>query len=92
MLSEMNMLRVAESSVRHYFGVVKVSYNVGRRRLRLRSGSRRRRLGLPPSGRNVAAHELTHNFGRFHAPCGGAGGPDPRSRTLAEPSASTGTT
>jgi hypothetical protein len=30
-----------------------------------------------PSGRNVAAHEMTHNFGRFHAPCGGAGGPDP---------------
>jgi hypothetical protein len=30
-----------------------------------------------PSGRNVAAHELGHNFGRFHAPCGGVGGPDP---------------
>jgi hypothetical protein len=25
----------------------------------------------------VAAHELGHNFGRNHAPCGGAGGPDP---------------
>jgi hypothetical protein len=25
----------------------------------------------------VAAHELGHNFGRNHAPCGGAGGADP---------------
>lgn len=26
---------------------------------------------------NVLAHELGHNFNRPHAPCGGAGGPDP---------------
>ena len=29
-----------------------------------------------PASRTVA-HELGHNLGLFHAPCGGAGGPDP---------------
>ena len=28
------------------------------------------------------AHELGHNFGLWHAPCGGAGGPDPNFPTL----------
>lgn len=27
--------------------------------------------------RRIVTHELGHNFGRFHAPCGGAGNPDP---------------
>jgi hypothetical protein len=31
-----------------------------------------------PSGRNVFAHEITHNFGRSHAPCGGVAGADPQ--------------
>jgi hypothetical protein len=29
-----------------------------------------------PSGSSVAAHEWGHNWGRQHAPCGGAGNPD----------------
>jgi hypothetical protein len=76
-LSEMNTLRIAESSVRHYFGVVKVSYNSGIAGFGYVPGRAVVGWDYLPSGRNVAAHELTHNFGRLHAPCGGVGGPDP---------------
>jgi hypothetical protein len=75
-LSEMNALRIAESSVRHYFGVVKVSYNSGIAGFGYVPGRAVVGWDYLPSGRNVAAHELTHNFGRGHAPCGGAGNPD----------------
>ena len=76
-LNEMNALRVAESSSRHYFGVVKVSYTSGVAGYGFVPGHAAVGWDYLPSGRNVAAHELTHNFGRFHAPCGGVGGPDP---------------
>ena len=76
-LSEMNALRVAESSVRHYYGVVKVSYNSGIAGYGYVPGRTAIGWDYMPSGRGVAAHELTHNFGRAHAPCGAVGGPDP---------------
>ena len=76
-LSEVNALRIAESSVRHYFGVVKVSYNSGIAGFGYVPGRAVVGWDYMPSGRNVAAHELTHNFGRLHAPCGGVAGPDP---------------
>ena len=76
-LSEMNALRTAEGSVRHYFGVVKVSYNSGIAGFGYVPGRAVVGWDYLPSGRNVAAHELTHNFGRLHAPCGGVAGPDP---------------
>lgn len=76
-LAELNTLRIAESSTRHYFGVVRVSYNSGIAGYGYVPG--RAAIGWDhlPSGRNVTAHELTHNFGRAHAPCGGVAGPDP---------------
>jgi hypothetical protein len=76
-LSEINALRIAESSVRHYFGIVKVSYNSGVAGYGYVPGRAVVGWDYLPSGRNVAAHELTHNFGRLHAPCGGVAGPDP---------------
>jgi hypothetical protein len=76
-LSEMNTLRIAESSVRHYFGVVKVSYSSGIAGYGYVPGRAVVGWDYQPSGRNVAAHELTHNFGRAHAPCGGVAGADP---------------
>ena len=76
-LAEMNALRIAESSVRHYFGVVKVSYNSGIAGYGYVPGRAVVGWDYLPSGRTVAAHELTHNFGRSHAPCGGVSGADP---------------
>jgi hypothetical protein len=76
-LSEMNALRIAESSTRHYYGVVKVTYNAGVAGYGFVPGRAAVGWDYLPSGRGVTAHELTHNFGRFHAPCGGVGGPDP---------------
>jgi len=76
-LAEMNALRIAESSARHYFGVVKVSYNAGVAGYGYVPGRAVVGWDYIPSGRNVAAHELTHNFGRAHAPCGGVAGADP---------------
>jgi len=76
-LSEMDALRIAESGVRHYFGVVKVSYNAGIAGYGYIGGRAVVGWDYMPSGRTVAAHELTHNFGRLHAPCGGALDRDP---------------
>jgi hypothetical protein len=61
---------------RYYYGVVKVGYNSGVAGLGF--------VGAPAamgwdysSGPSVLAHEIGHNFGRPHSPCGGAGNPDP---------------
>jgi hypothetical protein len=77
-LSEMNTLRIAESSQRHYYGVVKVSYNSGVAGYGYVPGRAAVGWDYIPSGRNVFAHEVTHNFGRSHAPCGGVAGADPQ--------------
>ncbi|MBT4914775.1 MAG: hypothetical protein HON08_15395, partial [Gemmatimonadales bacterium] len=72
-LREITALRVAEGSHRNYYGA-----------LVLPSGSKwggLASLGNPVSvGRPSAttfAHEIGHNVSLRHAPCGGAGGPDP---------------
>jgi hypothetical protein len=77
-LSEMNLLRIAESSQRHYYGIVKVTYNSGIAGYGYVPGRAAVGWDYLPSGRNVFAHEVTHNFGRSHAPCGGVAGADPQ--------------
>jgi len=70
LLSEMNALRIAEGSGRIYYGIVRVGYSSGVAGLGY--------IGVPaalgwdhaPSGYEVMAHELGHNFGRLHSPCG----------------------
>jgi hypothetical protein len=76
LLSEINATRVAEASGRSYYGIVRVGYTAGVAGLGY--------IGVPaaigwdnqPSGTEVMAHELGHNFGRLHAPCGNAQGID----------------
>ncbi len=79
-LQEIEALRVAENSSRYYYGVAKVSYTSGVAGVAFVStgSSVRSALGWDylPTGAAVMAHELGHNWGRNHAPCGGPTGLD----------------
>ena len=76
-LSEINSLRLAESSMRHYYGVVNPNYSSGVAGVGYIGGAPAA-LGWDKRGSrgSVAAHEWGHNWGRAHAPCGGAANPD----------------
>jgi hypothetical protein len=81
-LGEIDMLRTTEGSSRYYYGVAKVSYTSGIAGVAFVNTPlqpHRAALGWDylPSGSIVAAHELGHNWGRNHAPCGGPSGIDP---------------
>jgi len=76
-LSEVNALRAADGSTRYYYGIVKVSYSSGIAGLGYVPGRAAIGWDKLPSATGVMAHELGHNFGRFHAPSCGAGGADP---------------
>ncbi len=76
-LSEVNALRTADGSSRYYYGVVHTSYTAGVAGLGFVPGKSAIGWDYLPTGAGVMAHETGHNFGRFHAPSCGAGGPDP---------------
>lgn len=80
-LAELDAVRAVENPSRYYYGVAKVSYTSGVAGVAYVSGSQSERTALGwdhyPSSGTVAAHELGHNWGRNHAPCGGPGGVDP---------------
>lgn len=81
-LSDIDALRRMGGSNRYYYGVVKVNYGGGIAGVAYRPSQ-------PPTARaavgwdygssraNVLAHEIGHNLGRPHAPCGSAQGVDP---------------
>jgi hypothetical protein len=79
-LLEIETIRALENPTRHYYGVAKVSYTSGVAGVAYVSNefSEQSALGWDymPSGAAVAAHELGHNWGRNHAPCGGPSGLD----------------
>jgi hypothetical protein len=74
LLDELSQVKAVDGSSRNYYGFVKVNYGSGI-------------AGIGYIGRGVAtgrddslgtvAHELGHNLGRPHAPCGGVAGADP---------------
>jgi Peptidase M66 len=78
-LNELVALRAADASARYYYGVVKVGYSSGVAGLGYVGGSAHTAMGWDylPSGVNIMAHEVGHNLGRQHAPCGNPSGPDP---------------
>ncbi len=73
-LSELWALRTLDQSNRYYYGILRREGGPGGVGY----------VGFPaalgvdqlPYGGQVLAHELGHNFGRLHAPCGGPGGVD----------------
>ncbi len=75
-LSEISALRSSDGSGSDYVGVLQVTYGGGIAGLGY--------VGYPAaigwdkasSAPGVIAHELGHNFGRNHAPCGSPSGPD----------------
>lgn len=78
-VTELNAVRVAEGTNRYYYGVVRTEYPGGGV-VGIAAGiPSRTSLGWdnPADAAETVAHELGHNLGRFHAPCGGAGGSDP---------------
>ncbi len=76
-LSEVYSLRAADRSTDHYYGVVKVPYGSGVAGIGYIGAPASMGWDYLPSGSSTLAHELGHNFGRQHAPCGGVGVADP---------------
>jgi hypothetical protein len=77
LLSELNALRTLDGSTRHYYGVVKTTYSSGIAGLGYVGAPAAIGWDFLPSGTDVLAHELGHNFGRYHSPCGGPASTDP---------------
>jgi hypothetical protein len=76
-LAELNALRTADGSAKYYAGVVRTTYTAGVAGLAYVPGRASLVWDFQPSADEFTAHELGHNFSRFHAPCGNPGGPDP---------------
>lgn len=76
LLSEIYTLRSTDNSSNNYYGVVKVGYGSGVAGMGYIGAPASIGWDYLPSGSGVLAHELGHNFGRYHAPCGGPSGPD----------------
>ena len=73
LLRETHLIRTLESGTDYYLGILPehvVGARVGVAFLGFR-------IGYSVADPFVIAHELGHNLGLYHAPCGGAGGPDP---------------
>jgi len=75
-LGEMDALRVAEGSSNYYMGIVNVPYSSGIAGYGFVTGRATVTWDRLPSGSSIAAHELSHNLGRYHSPCGGPSGVD----------------
>jgi hypothetical protein len=75
-LSEVAAVRIAEGSERHYYGVVRVDYGSGLAGMGFIGAPVAIGYDHPTDRGRIAAHELGHNWGRQHAPCGNPAGPD----------------
>ncbi|MEP6572970.1 MAG: CARDB domain-containing protein [Gemmatimonadota bacterium] len=69
-LSELSALRAADASTRNYYGVVGTTYNSGVAGYGYIGAPAAIGWDKGSSAGDIAVHELGHNFGRQHAPCG----------------------
>ena len=84
LFEETEAIRAMEGGSDHYMGTISSPGNVLRPRgLAVRPG----RISISSLDATTMAHELGHNMSLHHAPCGGAGGPDP---AFPSPDGSTG--
>ncbi len=74
-LNELNTLRIAEGTQRHYVGILKAPYSSGIAGIGFVPGKTTVSWDAS-SAPSTIAHELGHNWGRNHAPCGGPAGID----------------
>ena len=77
LLNEIDALRVAEDPSWYYFGIAATSYNSGIAGYGFVPGKTAVGWDKLPSASEVVAHELGHNFSRFHSPSGEPDGIDP---------------
>jgi hypothetical protein len=80
LLSDLQALRTSESAADEYYhGIIRNFSGIAYGGLAYVPGSNGSsfRTGLSVEHPDVIVHELGHNLGRPHSPCGGAGGPDP---------------
>jgi len=73
-LQEIRVLRSLDGETAYYHGIVRrIAHWAGLGYIRFPAALSYDNL---PAANWTVAHELGHNFGRFHAPCGGPGNPD----------------
>lgn len=77
MIGEIYALRVADGNDRYYYGVLTHPGGVGIAGIGFIGYPTAVGYDVLPAGAGTLAHELGHNMGREHAPCGNPGGPDP---------------
>lgn len=75
-LSELYSLRAADGASANYYGVAKVGYGSGVAGMGYIGAPAALGWDYLPTGSEIMAHELGHNWGRQHAPCGGVANPD----------------
>ena len=76
-LGEIELLRLTEGTTRNYYGVVQIDYANGQAGLGYPDRPTAMGYDRANDRSRVMAHEMGHNFGRRHSPCGPASGVDP---------------
>jgi hypothetical protein len=75
-LSEIANLQLLDEPEQHYYGVVRIGYASGLAGLGFLREPAAIGYDRPGDRGRVTAHELGHNWGRLHAPCGNPAGAD----------------